>query len=54
MDFSQKDLEISCRYIFKTNNQAESGKTQKLLETILEITIERISEDEATQLEAQI
>ena len=56
MDLPQGGLEIPCRYIFKTNNQAESNKTRKLLETILEITIEpttSISGDKPTQLKAQ-
>ena len=54
MDLPQGGLEIPCRYIFKTNNQAESDKTRKLLETILEITIESTtSGDKPTQLKAQ-
>ena len=54
MDLPQGGLEIPCRYIFKTNNQAESNKTRKLLETILEITIEpTTSGDKSTQLKAQ-
>ena len=47
MDLPQGGLEIPCRYIFRTNNQAESDKTRKLVETVLEITIE------PTSLEAQ-
>ena len=53
MDLPQGGLEIPCRYIFRTNNQAESDKTRKLVETVLEITIEPTSGDEPTSLEAQ-
>ena len=50
-DLLQGGLEISCSYIFRTNNQAESDKTRKLLETVLEITITQTSEEEPTLLE---
>ena len=33
MDLPQRGLEIPCRYIFKTNNQAESGKTNNQAES---------------------
>ena len=51
MDLPQRGLEIPCRYIFRTNNQAEGDKTRKLLETVFEITIKPTSVDEATLLE---
>ena len=50
-DLLQGGLEIPCSYIFRTNNQAESDKTRKLLETVLEITITHTSEEEPTLLE---
>ena len=50
-DLPQGGLEIPCSYIFRTNNQAESDKTRKLLETVLEITITHTSEEEPTLLE---
>ena len=54
MDLLQGGLKILCHYIFKTNNQAESDKTRKLLEIIFEITIEpTTSGDKPTQLKAQ-
>ena len=54
VDLPQGGLEIPCRYIFKTNNQAESDKTRNLLKTILEITIEQtVSGDKPTKLEGQ-
>ena len=53
MDLPQRDLEFLCRYIFKTNNQAESDKIRKLLELTLEIMIEPTLGNEPTQLEAQ-
>ena len=54
MDLAQGGLEIPCLYIFKTNNQVESDKTRKLLETILEIKIEpTTSGDKPTELKAQ-
>ena len=52
VDLPQGGLEIPCCYIFRTNNQAESDKTRKLLETVLEITIKPTSVDEPTLLEA--
>ena len=53
MDLPQGGLEILYHCIFKTNNQAESNKTRKLLETILEIMIEPTSGDKPTQMETQ-
>ena len=54
MDLPQGDLEIPCHYIFKTNNQTESDKTRKLLETVLEIMIEpTTSGDKPTKLKVQ-
>ena len=38
-DLPQGGLEIPCSYIFRTNNQAESDKTRKVLQTVLEIAI---------------
>ena len=45
VDLPQRGLEVPCRYIFRTNNQAESDKTRKLLETVFEITIKTTSVD---------
>ena len=50
-DLPQGGLEIPCSYIFRTNNQAESDKTRKLLQTVLEIAITQTSEEEPTLLE---
>ena len=52
-DLPQGGLEILYYYIFRTNNQAKSDKTRKLVETMLEIMIEPTSGDVPTPLEAQ-